>query len=141
MIGILFFFSALISLQIQAGAATFIQIKHAFIREMAPGQHSAAGYFKIKNIGKRPVLLVRISSFKAEKVNIHRMIYQHGMIKMKMMKQLRLLPKQAINLEPGHKHLMLQQVSHRLIHGEQVTLKFYFSDKSQLKVILPVKKV
>lgn len=129
------FFSGM--LYAESGAS--VKIENAFIREMAPGQSSAAAYCRIFNASNNPVYLTKIDTLKLGVGMIHQVSNKNGMVKMHAMHQLLIPAHDSVSLAPGHQHIMFSHLTSRLKRGEQYSVSFYFNDKRHIDVIFPVR--
>lgn len=103
-----------------------VSISGAFIKELPPGKSTAAMYLLMKNISDTTQSLNYVHSPVAENIEVHRVIYQEGMMKMRQVKHLHINPGQKLIFEPGGYHLMLFGISDKLEVGSTfpVTLEF-----------------
>lgn len=83
-----------------------IRIENASIRPPAPGQTTAAAYFDIINAGGANELLSAASPI-SQKVELHTHLHEDGMMKMRRVKSVKILPKQTTKFERGGLHVML----------------------------------
>ncbi len=83
-----------------------IRVENATIRPPAPGQTTAAAYFDIVNDGGANELLSAASPI-SQKVELHTHLHEDGMMKMRMVKSVKVLPKQTTKFERGGLHVML----------------------------------
>ncbi len=119
---LLIFFSACRQEQKNVG----VQIEGLFIKELPPGQMTAAGYMKITNSTKVSQSLNYIHSPNAEHIEIHRSIYNDGMMQMRPVKRLTLNPGEEKILEPGGFHLMIMGIYDNLEPGDVFPVTFEF---------------
>lgn len=83
-----------------------IRIENATIRPPAPGQTTAAAYFDIVNDGGANELL-SVASPISSKVELHTHLHEDGIMKMRMVKSVKTMPKQTTKFERGGLHVML----------------------------------
>lgn len=83
-----------------------IRVENATLRLPAPGQTTAAAYFDIINAGGANELLMA-STTVSEKVELHTHLHEDGMMKMRMVKSVKILPKQTTKFKRGGLHVMI----------------------------------
>ncbi len=91
--------------------AAGLHVENAWLRQLLPGQNKTAGYFDIINNGLEPVTLVGASSNAAAAIEIHRIIYDGDMVRMRRVEKVVVAPGETVRFRPGGLHLMLFQVS------------------------------
>lgn len=101
-------------------------VENLFIRELPPGQTNAAGYMKIANHTKASQVINYVHSPIAEHIEVHRSIYENGVMQMRPVKKLTVNPGEVKVLKPGGFHLMIFGVSDDLRVGDsfEITLEF-----------------
>jgi periplasmic copper chaperone A len=107
----------LLSANVYAGD---IQIEGAWLRATAPGQDAASLDFSI--ISKQPAVLLGVSSEVCRVAELHRMIQEDGMMKMREVKALELPAGKLVNLGKSGYHLMLVGLKAPLKAGEKIPL-------------------
>ena len=111
------------SLQAQAE----ITVVEPWVRTTAPGQKVAAGYARI--VSDKDVVLVSANSGFADKVELHEMLVENGVMKMRPVKQLELKANTPVELKPSGLHLMLVGIKGPVKAGETIPLNLVFEDK------------
>lgn len=118
-----------------------ISISNAWARATAPGQQVAAAYMNLKS--KQGATLIKAESDLAGNVEIHSMMMENDVMKMRMLDELPLPAGEVVSLEPGGYHLMLFDLKQPLRAGEEGEFKLYFRNKSgethSMTVRLPIK--
>lgn len=111
-----------------------VTIKDAWARVTAPGQDSAAVAFRITSI--KEASIIAASSAAADRVEIHSMVHEDGMMKMRAIEALQLKAGQEAILGGGDYHLMLVGLKKPLAVGDhaELTLTLQFADKHTEKV-------
>lgn len=113
----------LCSLQAQAG----VTVVEPWVRTTAPGQKVAAGYVRI--VSDKDVALVSANSSFADKVEVHEMQMDDGIMRMRPLKQLELKANTPVELKPGGLHLMLVGIKNAVKAGDAIPLSLVFEDK------------
>jgi len=111
-----------------------IQVKEAWARETAPGQ--GAGMADVTITSKQAATLVGFSSPVCEAPELHTMVHENGVMKMRQVKEVELPAGKRVNLMEGGYHLMLIGLKAPLKAGETVplTLEIRQADKKTVKV-------
>lgn len=119
-----------------------VSISNAWVRENAPGQKVGAAYMTLKSPEKSKLVYVEALDA-AGVVEIHSMTMNNGVMKMRMLEELILEPKQSVALKPGSFHLMLMDLKKPLKAGDNIKFRLCFKDESgtitDQFVTLPVK--
>lgn len=103
-----------------------VVVENAFIYELPPNQIRAAAYMRLTNNSDQMQALNYIHSPIAENVEVHRMFYEDGMMRMRQVKRLKLNPGETTQLASGGFHLMIMGVYEPLKAGDHfdITLEF-----------------
>lgn len=107
----------LLSVNVYAGD---VQVEGAWSRATAPGQDT--GMVDLSITSKQASTLVGLSSPACKSVELHSMIHEDGMMKMREVKELALPADKRVNLGEGGYHLMLIGLKAPLKAGEAVPL-------------------
>jgi hypothetical protein len=129
------FFVLLVLLSLNLNSyAEDIRIEDIWVRASAPGQDSAMMDMTITS--KRPATLISLSSTASKSVELHSMVHENGMMKMREAKTLALPAGKRINLGESGYHLMLIGLNAPLTPGEivQLTLTIKMPDSSIKKI-------
>ncbi|VUD40347.1 hypothetical protein TDB9533_00133 [Thalassocella blandensis] len=124
-------------------ATTMSQSKHvvisgAFIKQLPPGKTMAAVYLSMKNNSDKTQTLNYVHSPIAENIEVHRVIYNQGMMKMRHVKHFHINPGQNLVFEPGGYHLMIFGISESLEVGSTfpLTLEFEGNETHTIDVLV-----
>jgi copper(I)-binding protein len=111
-----------------------IAVSEAWARATAPGQDSAAVSMHITS--KKDASIVAVSSSASNSAEIHSMVHEDGMMKMRAMDALPLKAKQEVALGDDGNHIMLIGLKKQLNAGDSValTLTVQFADKHKEKI-------
>jgi periplasmic copper chaperone A len=104
-----------------------IQVLHPRTRATPPGASTAAGYMKIVNKSGAPIRFVGASSPIAQRVEIHQMSMDGGVMRMRPVAGGVAIPaKGQAEFKPGGMHLMLIGLKKQLVEEnfEDLTLNF-----------------
>lgn len=97
-------------------------VTDAWIRAV-PGAAVAAAYMTLHNAGKRPLSVSGVRSKLAADAMIHVSRVEHGESSMRPVASISIAPGASVQLAPGGMHVMLMQLAHPLVVGEQVPLE------------------
>lgn len=117
------------------------EITDAVIAETPPGRRVAVAYLNLHNHSSESLVLNYVSAERVENIEVHRHIYDNGMMKMREVKHLSVDAGSVLRFSPGGYHLMLLGVAQRFQRGEQVELTFEFQGHPPLTVVAEVRQL
>jgi copper(I)-binding protein/putative intracellular protease/amidase len=139
--------SAIISLKIERTGTSVVKttntadkllIQNAWIQEVPPSRNVTVAYLVIENAGQKPSALLAARADIAGAVELHRAEMNNGMMRMRKLDRIDLpVGKTEIT---GELHIMLIDVSKRLVAGDEVALTLQFENAVSKTVVVPVKK-
>ncbi len=125
-----------------AQSSNSIVIEKPFSRATPGGSQVGIGYMSITNKDAAADRLVSVSSPAAEKVQIHEMTMQNGVMKMRELPNgLPIEAGKTVLLAPGGNHLMLMGLKAPLKQGDKVPLTLNFEKAGKIDVTLDVLSV
>jgi copper(I)-binding protein len=103
-----------------------LEIGHPWARATPKGATIAGGYLSIKNTGSATDRLVGGSVEVANRVEVHEMRMDQGVMQMREIKAIEIKPGETVEFTPGSYHLMFVDLKHPLQKGDRVrgTLNF-----------------
>ncbi len=104
-----------------ASAHADLKITDAWSPEAPPGR-TMAGFMTLENTGDSAVALVAGQSPQFGRIEIHDMINDEGVMRMRRLDQLVIAPNGAVSLKPGSFHIMLMAPKATLVAGDQIDL-------------------
>ena len=117
-------------------------ITQAWSRATPNGAKTAGAYLTIENKGSAPDRLIGGSSDVADKVEVHEMTMNNGVMKMRPLDQgLTIEPGKTVKLAPGGYHLMLLDLKSPLKRGDKVPITLEFEKAGKVQVSLDVEGV
>ncbi|MDO9051921.1 MAG: copper chaperone PCu(A)C [Methylotenera sp.] len=116
-----------------------VSVENAWVRPTNAGQEVGAAYMTF--ISKKNVNLVHVESDVTKSVEIHSMVMQNGVMKMRMLEKLPLTAGKPYQLAPGGFHLMLFDLKKPLTEGEQVNFTLTFKLQNNIEFKQQVKAV
>lgn len=129
-----FYLAMMLCLMAGQSYAGEVTVSSAWARATAPGQDSAAVSMQITS--RKDANIVAVSSPASASAEIHSMVHENGMMKMRALDALPLKAKQQVTLGSDGNHLMLIGLKKPLNAGERValTVTVQFADKRKEKV-------
>ncbi len=122
-------------------AADDIAIVDPYVRLVPHGQEQTAAYFLLRNAGNTDHALVKATSPAARVVELHTVVHDGGMMKMRPVPRIEVQAGGETQLQPGGLHVMLIGLTRPLREGMAVELVLMFEDSSMKKVLAPVRPV
>lgn len=112
-----------------------LEIIGPWSRATPKGSQTAVGYITIKNNGTTPDRLIGGSADVAASFQLHSMVMENGIAKMRELKKVEIGPGQTIEFKPGSSHAMFVNLKHPLSKGEHVkgTLIFEYAGTVQIE--------
>ena len=101
-----------------------VKVDAPWVRATVPGQ-TAAGLFMILYTDT-PVKLVSGSAEIAEAIEIHTMVIEDDIMKMRQVEALDILPQHPVALAPGGFHIMLMGLKRQIKAGDELPVSLVF---------------
>ncbi|MCZ7659242.1 MAG: copper chaperone PCu(A)C [Xanthobacteraceae bacterium] len=119
-----------------------LQIVNPWSRATPQGARVAGGYLKITNEGRAPDRLLGGSTEVAERVEVHEMRMEKGVMTMREVKGgLALAPGASVELKPGSYHLMFMGLKRPLAKGERIKGSLQFERAGRVEVEFTVEAI
>jgi copper(I)-binding protein len=119
-----------------------IEVKDPWTRATVFGASVAAGFLTIEDKGNGADRLTGASTDAAQKVEIHEMSMEDGVMKMRALPDgIEIKPGETVTLKPGGLHLMMFGLKEKLVPGATVRLTLSFAKAGAIKVELPVQNI
>lgn len=115
-----------------------VAVMNAWIREPHPSAPVNAAYMTIVNYGAEPLKLAEITAEAYSSVEIHEMIEEDGMRKMRKLDGVEIASHGVLILQPGGKHLMLRQPKRVMRSGDVVDMVLVFESGEEQLVAVQV---
>ncbi len=117
-------------------------ITEAWSRATPGGAKIGGAYLTIENKGSAPDRLVGGSADIADKVEVHEMAMDNGVMKMRPVdKGLTIEPGKTVKLAPGGYHLMMFNLKGPLKQGDKVPVTLEFEKAGKVQVSLDVQGI
>ena len=111
-----------------------LAISGPWSRATPKGAESAIGYMTIKNNGTTPDRLIGGSIDVAETFELHSMVMENGVAKMRELKDVEIKPGQTIEFKPGGSHVMFVNLKRPLSKGEHIKGTLIFEHAGTVQV-------
>jgi copper(I)-binding protein len=111
-----------------------IVISHPWSRATPVGAQIGAGYLVIENRGTVPDRVLGGSVEVATGFEIHDVVLEGGVMKMRLLAGIELPPGSSIEAKPGGRHIMFVGLLHPLAAGEKVRGALRFERAGRIKV-------
>ncbi|MEM9171255.1 MAG: copper chaperone PCu(A)C [Pseudomonadota bacterium] len=115
-----------------------IKVNNGWIRLPVAEGKMTAGYITISNFSEAPVSITRVSSAAFERIEIHTMSMQDGMMRMRPVDSLTLAAGERIELSPNGLHLMLHGANPDVTEGQLVPLTLFDGEQPLAELRVPV---
>ena len=115
-----------------------LSVRHPWTRATPPGAKVAAGYLEIRNSGRQPDRLIGASTPAAERVEVHVLIREGDVLRMREVKSLDVPARERLVLRPSGSHLMIVGLERPFVKGERVLLTLHFEKAGELQIELEV---
>ena len=115
-----------------------LMIGDFWARATAKLAKNGAAYLTITNQGSELDLLVAVTSPVAKRAELHTVINEDGVMKMRPLKAVEIHPGEPAVLAPGGIHIMLMGLTHPLEKGSSFPLTLTFEKSGTLEIQVPV---
>ena len=115
-------------------------VKEPWLQENPPGQRITAAFMKLENHSSTDAVLVASHTSVARVVEIHQVVTEDGLMKMRKLEQLVIPAKASVELKPGGFHLMVIGVNQDLKAGDEVRMVLKFADATEKTIVVPVRR-
>ena len=124
-----------------AAQANDLMIHDAYARAMPPSAVNSAVFTTLMNHSDATRTLVSASTPAAGKVELHDVIMEGEVMKMRQVESIQIPAHGSTELKPGSLHIMLFDLAARLEEGQNITLTLNYANGDAQTVEVPVKKV
>jgi copper(I)-binding protein len=124
-----------------AGASEALHVLDPYVRAVPAGQDQTAAYMTLRNTGRADLALVAAASPAARVVELHTVVDEGGMKKMRPVPKIDIKAGAETRLQPGGLHIMLIGLKEPLKEGAHVRLTLTFQDGSRHEVSAPVRDI
>lgn len=116
-----------------------LSFQDPWIRGSVPGQKNGAGYLVIQNKATIPAALQSANSDRADRIELHTIVREDGVAKMREVKQIDVPSQGSVTLQPGGYHIMFIGLKQPFKEGESIPVKLNFASGQSATVSFTVK--
>ena len=121
----------------RADGKAALSIEKPWARATVAGASVGGGYLTVRNAGAADRLL-GASSPVAERTELHEMVMEKDVMRMREVKGVDVPARGALELKPGAHHLMFMELKKQLKQGDKVPVTLKFEKAGEVKVELTV---
>ncbi|ATG72643.1 hypothetical protein CGX12_08905 [Zobellella denitrificans] len=118
-----------------------VAVSEGYVRATPPMGPNTAAFMQLENNGDRDLALVSATSPQAEKVELHTVLEQEGVMRMREVERIAVPAGERVSLQPGGLHIMLLGVKQPLAAGDEVSLELRWDNGDTEQLTLPVKDI
>lgn len=115
-----------------------LHIGHPFARATPPGARAGGAFLTVENKGSTADRLIAASSPVAGVVEIHEMVMEGSVMKMRAIPGIEIKPGARVELKPGGYHVMLMDLKRPLQKGERFPLSLTFEKAGKIEISVAV---
>ena len=127
---------AAISSAVYAQRSGEVEVKSAWARPTVAGQTGTGAFMQLTS--RAGARVVGASSDVAGVVEIHEMVMDGGVMRMRPLRSLELPANAAVELKPGGQHMMLMDLKRPLVTGEKIKVDLRLETPDKKLVTQPV---
>lgn len=127
---------AVFSVVVQAQPSASIDVSSAWARPTVEGQSGTGAFMRL--LSKDGARVVGASSEVAGVVEIHEMVLQGNVMRMRPIDGLALPPGELVELKPGGHHMMLMDLKRALRNGEKIKVDLRVETRDRKLVTQPI---
>ncbi len=118
---------------------TGVEVSNAWIKAAPVAMKTSAGFMVLQNHNARPEKILSAEFSASNVVELHEMLYENDMMKMRKMDAMVIPAKGSLVLEPGGLHVMFIDLKQDLKEGETYDITLNLESGQKLVVPAPVK--
>lgn len=119
---------------------TGVGITHVWIKATPAAQKNSAAFMMINNYGDAEEKLISAEFAQSDVVELHEMVYENDMMKMRKVENMVVPVKGMLELKPGGLHIMLIGLKQDLKAGEKYQLHLNFESGLKKTIEAEVKE-
>ncbi|ROV60425.1 copper chaperone PCu(A)C [Vibrio ponticus] len=121
--------------------ASDVMLHNPYARATPPNAATSAVFVEIMNHSEKERAIVSASTPAAGKVELHDVIHEGDMMKMRQIEKITLPAHSHTSLKPGSLHIMLFDLTKPLVEGENIEVEISFANGETQTFSAPIKKV
>ncbi len=118
-----------------------LRIDHPWARETASKARAGGAFMNIENTGDTADKLLRAATPMAARVEVHTVIREGDVMRMREVPALELAPRSRVELKPGGYHIMLMELKVPLKLGDRFPLTLTFEKAGPVTIDIVVEKM
>ncbi|HEX3630873.1 MAG TPA: copper chaperone PCu(A)C [Casimicrobiaceae bacterium] len=118
-----------------------LHIDHPFARATPPGARSGGVFLSVENNGDRTDRLLTVSTPVAGSAELHQMVMDAGVMRMRAVAGVDVKPGDRLVLQPGGYHVMLADLKRPLQAGDTFPLTLGFEKAGSIEVSVVVESM
>ncbi len=118
-----------------------LHIDHPFARATPPGARSGGVFLSVENNGDQPDRLLTVATPVAGTAELHQMVMDAGVMRMRTVAGLDVKPGDRLVLKPGGYHVMLADLKRPLQAGDTFPLTLGFEKAGSIEVSVVVESM
>ncbi|MGV1721473.1 copper chaperone PCu(A)C [Vibrio furnissii] len=122
-------------------AQSDVMVHHPYARATPPNAPTSAVFAELTNTGDHARYIVAASTPAAGKVELHDVLKDGDVMKMRQVEAFTLPAHGSLTLQPGSFHIMLFDLKQPFHEGEAIEVQLTFKNGEQQSFTAPVKKV
>ncbi|WP_114765486.1 copper chaperone PCu(A)C [Vibrio rhodolitus] len=121
--------------------AEHLMLHNPYARATPPNVATSAVFVEIMNHGEKDRAIVSASTPAAGKVELHDVVHEGEVMKMRQIDQIKIPAQSHTSLKPGSLHIMLFDLTKPLVEGESIEVNITFANGESQQFEAPIKKV
>lgn len=118
-----------------------LRVERPWAAPTPAGVDVSAGYLVIDNPSTSDDRLLRVTSARAERAEVHEMTMDGAVMQMRPIESLTIPAGQSVTLAPGGSHLMFFGVTDPFAEGQEIPVQLTFEHAGAIDVTLPVRRL
>lgn len=124
-----------------AQASMDIMTHHPYARATPPNAATSAVFLELMNHSEQDRAIVSASTSAAGKVELHDVIHDDDVMKMRQVERIEIPAQSQVSLQPGGLHIMLFDLTKPLLEGESIDVEVHFANGEKQVFNAPIKAV
>jgi copper(I)-binding protein len=117
-----------------------VTIHDAWVREPMGNRNTTGAFAVVENTSDKPLAIVAASSDISDKVELHEMKNEGGMMQMSPVARIPVPAHGKVELKPGSFHVMLFDMKKKTADGDKITLTLTLDDGTKVSAEAAVRK-
>lgn len=117
-----------------------LTVHDAWVREPMGNRNTTGAFAIVENASATPRAIVAVSADVSDKVELHEMKNEGGMMRMSPVKRIEVPAHGKLELKPGSFHVMLFDMKKKPAAGDTITLTLTFDDGTRVSTDATVRR-